>query len=112
MLVLYKEKSIPECVPNPCRQDGHFLINRKCYQFGSSKESDNPCPNKQLTFVLGVNPKTLMVDCVQLSMQLATRFSDLDDVQEVAPADYFIDLAEKCLRGSRLDTQGRCPATR
>lgn len=112
MLVLYKEKSIPECVQNPCHQDGHFLIHNKCYRFGNNKESDNPCPNKELTYVLGVNPKTLMVDCVQLSMQLETRFSDTDDVEPVAPADYFIELAEKCLRGSRLSTQGRCPNTR
>ncbi|KAH8407229.1 hypothetical protein KR222_010902 [Zaprionus bogoriensis] len=109
MLVLYKEKAIPECVKNPCGQDGHFQIRNKCYQFGSSKESDNPCPNKELTFVLGVNPKTLMVDCVQLSMQLVTRFSD---DQEVAPPDYHIELAEKCLRGSRLSAQGRCPVAR
>lgn len=108
MLVLYKEKSIPECVQNPCRQDGHFMIHNKCYRFGNNNEMDNPCPNKELTFVLGVNPKTLMVDCVQLSMQLETRFSDTDNVQPVAPADYFIELAEKCLRGSRLSTQGHC----
>ncbi|XP_064552715.1 uncharacterized protein LOC135438351 [Drosophila montana] len=110
MLVLYKEKIIPECVSNPCRQDGHFLIRDKCFEFGNVNNSNNPCPNKEYTYVLGVNPKTLMVDCVQLSMQLETRISEQEPNQPVAPPDYHIELAEKCARGSRLSTQGRCSA--
>ncbi|KAH8311246.1 hypothetical protein KR044_005208, partial [Drosophila immigrans] len=105
ILVLYKEKVIPECVVNRCQQDGHFMINDKCYQFGNSNMSSNPCPKKEYTFVLGVNPKTLMVDCVQLSTQLETR---LGIGEEEAPPNYFIEVAEKCLPGSRLVSQGLC----
>ncbi|EDV94751.1 uncharacterized protein LOC6567586 [Drosophila grimshawi] len=104
MLVLYKEKVVPECVSNPCQTDGLFRIRDKCFEFGNSNHSSNPCPNKELTFVLGVNPRTLMVDCVQLSMQVETRFS----LGETAPNDYYIDMAEKCMRGSRLVAQGHC----
>lgn len=108
MLVLYKDKVIPECVNNPCQQDGHFKIQNKCFEFGNNNNSNNPCPLKEYTYVLGVNPKTLMVDCVQLSMQLETRISFAEPTAAVAPPDYHIDLAEKCLRGSRLSAQGRC----
>jgi len=108
MLVLYKDKVIPECVNNPCQQDGHFKIQNKCFEFGNNNSSNNPCPLKEYTYVLGVNPKTLMVDCVQLSMQLETRISFGDPTAAVAPPDYHIEMAEKCLRGSRLSTQGRC----
>ncbi|KAH8383672.1 hypothetical protein KR009_009988 [Drosophila setifemur] len=103
MLVLYKERIIPECVKNPCPKDNHFLIRDTCYEFGHSTE--NPCPNKEATYVLGVNPMNLMVDCVKLSVQLETRISDNE---EVAPPEYHIDLAEKCSRGSRLLVQGKC----
>ncbi|ALC46463.1 CG12811 [Drosophila busckii] len=108
MLVLYQEQIIPECVSNPCRQDGYFMIKDRCYQFGNSSSNYNPCPNKDYTFVLGVNPKTLMVDCVQLSMALETRFGQTPNVAPVAPPEYHIELAEKCARGSKLSAQGKC----
>ncbi|XP_017873354.1 PREDICTED: uncharacterized protein LOC108620863 [Drosophila arizonae] len=111
ILVLYKEKVIPECVNNPCRQDGHFLIRDTCFEFGSMNQSKNPCPKKEYTYVLGVNPRTLMVDCVQLSTQLETRISLDESNNSVAPPEYHIDLAKKCGRGSRLFAQGRCTAT-
>ncbi|XP_068156913.1 uncharacterized protein [Drosophila tropicalis] len=107
ILVLYKEKVIPECVTNPCHKDGMFMIRETCYEFGNNKHAENPCPYKEFTYVLGVNPQTLMVDCVKLSPQLETRFGMEPAAQ--APADYYIDLAEKCSRGSRLSAQGRCP---
>ncbi|XP_060648322.1 uncharacterized protein LOC133837353 [Drosophila sulfurigaster albostrigata] len=110
ILVLYKEKVIPECVNNPCQQDGHFMIRDKCYEFGNSNHSSNPCPFKEYTFVLGVNPKTLMVDCVQLSMQLETRLGVGDEEAAEAPPYYHIEVAEKCLPGSRLYSQGVCNA--
>ncbi|KAH8243079.1 hypothetical protein KR032_004324 [Drosophila birchii] len=107
ILVLYKERIIPECVRNPCGQDGHFMVRNSCYQFGNTKHEENPCPYKEATFVLGVNPTTLMVDCVKLSVQLDTRIADTEE-QPVAPPEYHIDLAEKCGRGSRLSIQGKC----
>ncbi|EDV42178.1 uncharacterized protein Dana_GF17138 [Drosophila ananassae] len=103
MLVLYKERVIPECVKNPCSKDNHFMIRDTCYEFGNIKE--NPCPYKEATFVLGVNPTNLMVDCVKLSVHLITRIAD--DAEE-APPDYHLELAEKCSRGSRLLAQGKC----
>ncbi|XP_030376021.1 uncharacterized protein LOC115625195 [Scaptodrosophila lebanonensis] len=110
MLVLYKDKIIPECVSNPCREDNHFMIQGKCYEFGNNQGHSNPCPLKEYTYVLGVNPKTLMVDCIQLSLQLQTRFGE-EDATLVAPPDYHIEVAQKCGRGSRMSIQGRCVAT-
>jgi len=105
MLVLYKERIIPECIRNPCAKDGHFMIRETCYEFGNTKNEENPCPYKEATYVLGVNPTNLMVDCVKLSVQLETRISD---TPEQAPPEYYIELAEKCARGSRLLAQGKC----
>ncbi|BFF92757.1 uncharacterized protein DMAD_10742 [Drosophila madeirensis] len=105
MLVLYKEKIIPECVRNPCNTDGHFMIRDTCYEFGNTKHEGNPCPFKEYTYVLGVNPINLMVDCVKLSVQLETRIS-LDEA--APPPEYHIELAAKCSRGSRLLAQGKC----
>lgn len=106
ILVLYKERIIPECVRNPCNRDGHFMVRNGCYQFGNTTHEGNPCPYKEATFVLGVNPTTLMVDCVKLSVQLDTRIADTE--VEQAPPEYHIELAEKCGRGSRLSIQGKC----
>ncbi|KAH8271354.1 hypothetical protein KR018_007458 [Drosophila ironensis] len=103
MLVLYKEKIIPECVRNPCARDNYFMIRDTCYEFGNTNE--NPCPYKEATYVLGVNPMNLMVDCVKLSVHLDSRISD---DSEAPPPEYHIELAEKCARGSRLLVQGKC----
>ncbi|XP_037955600.1 uncharacterized protein LOC119685402 [Teleopsis dalmanni] len=97
MLVLAPNNVIPECIKNEC-SDGEIRINKICYKFGDGA----PCRNAHLSYVLGVDPTTLMVDCVRQSISLASRFGD-DGLPQIT-----VDLIKPCARGSKRATKGDC----
>ncbi|XP_013105855.1 uncharacterized protein LOC106085916 [Stomoxys calcitrans] len=100
ILVLGNDAIIPECIPNACKVDGQIQIHNVCYELGKA----GPCPNPQLSYVVGVDPKTLHIDCVKLSISVESRFGD------EPKHNYDLTNVEKCARGSKRAVQGRCPS--
>lgn len=98
-LVLGNNAIVPECIRNDCQADGQVKIQNVCYELGKA----GPCPNAQLSYVLGVDPKTIHIDCVKLSISVASRFGDEPSVP------YDLANVELCARGCKRAIQGRCP---
>lgn len=90
------------CIANDCKVDGQIKIQGVCYEFGKA----GACKDAHLSYVIGVNPKTLHVDCVKLSISLESRFG------EEPQHSYDLTNVEKCARGSKRAIQGRCPENR
>ncbi|KAL9899660.1 uncharacterized protein ACN427_007253 [Glossina fuscipes fuscipes] len=66
ILILPDEKIIPACVPNDCKVDGRIKVRGGCYDFGEN----GPCQTTATeSYVIGVDPKTLHVDCIRLSIE-------------------------------------------
>ncbi|XP_059614294.1 uncharacterized protein LOC132260283 isoform X2 [Phlebotomus argentipes] len=99
MLVLPKGKAIPECVENPCREDGKVRFHNACYDLHKA----GPCILPELTNVVDVNVTTLELQCQKLSVDLSNRFSDDEikqyEVQGEVPA---------CPKGSKRQINGKC----
>uniref|UniRef100_A0A034V0U3 DUF4789 domain-containing protein n=1 Tax=Bactrocera dorsalis TaxID=27457 RepID=A0A034V0U3_BACDO len=100
MLILARNAVLPQCIKNDCKVDGLVKINNVCYQIGGSA----PCPNAQLSYVLGVNTTTLMLDCIKLSISVKTRVGLLDDDEP----DYDLSKVDLCARGSQRSIEGTC----
>ncbi|XP_050329996.1 uncharacterized protein LOC126759300 [Bactrocera neohumeralis] len=100
MLILARNEVLPQCIKNDCKVDGLVKINNVCYKIGDSA----PCPNAQLSYVLGVNTATLMLDCIKLSISVKTRVSLLDDDEP----DYDLSKVDLCARGSQRSIEGTC----
>ncbi|XP_028897252.2 uncharacterized protein LOC105213883 [Zeugodacus cucurbitae] len=103
MLVLAPNTVIPQCITNTCKQDGLVKINNVCYQIGGSA----PCQNAHLSYVLGVNATTLMLDCIKLSVSVKTRVSLADDDEP----PYDLSKVDLCARGSQRSIEGTCTAS-
>lgn len=101
ILVLRNNEVIPICVANECKVDGQIKIQGTCYELGKP----GPCPNPQLSMVLGVDPKSLHIDCVKLSFSVITRLGD-ESKQEPT---YDLNNIEPCSRGTKRAIRGRCP---
>ncbi|XP_061400987.1 uncharacterized protein LOC133336723 [Musca vetustissima] len=99
ILVLGNNNIIPECIPNACQVDGQIQIQKVCYELGKP----GPCPSSHLNYVLGVDPKTMHIDCVIPFVSLASRFG------METPSPYDLSKAEICARGSKRAIQGTCP---
>ncbi|XP_073814706.1 uncharacterized protein [Musca autumnalis] len=99
ILVLGNNAIIPECIANACGVDGQIQIQKVCYELGQA----GPCPNAHLNYVLGVDPKTMHIDCVKPYVVLANRFT----LATTSPYD--LTKAELCARGTKRSIQGVCP---
>lgn len=105
-LALPRRKSIPDCIANPCRQEHKVLFRGRCHIL----HQPGPCPNPELSYVVGVNVTTLAVDCIKLSVQLPSRFADEDDNNE--PAVPLPDIIPVCADGSKRVIKELCtPST-
>lgn len=100
MLVLAPNAVIPQCIKNTCKVDGLVKINNVCYEIGGSA----PCQNAQLSYVLGVNTTTLLLDCIKLSISVKTRVSLVDDDEP----QYDLSKVDLCARGSQRSIEGIC----
>ncbi|XP_017480992.1 PREDICTED: uncharacterized protein LOC108370218 [Rhagoletis zephyria] len=100
MLVLAPGATIPQCIKNDCKVDGQVKIHQICHEIGSAA----PCKNAHLSYVLGVNTKTLMLDCVRLSVAVKTRV-ELEDGDEPL---YDLSKIEMCARGTKRSIEGTC----
>nr|XP_014099662.2 uncharacterized protein LOC106624452 [Bactrocera oleae] len=100
MLVLAPNAVLPQCIKNTCKVDGLVKINNVCYEIGSS----GPCQNAHLSYVLGVNTTTLLLDCIKLSISVRTRVSLLGDDEP----DYDLSKVDLCARGSQRSIEGTC----
>lgn len=90
---------MPVCIGNACKIDGQVKIQGVCYEFGKA----GACKDAQLSYVIGVNPQTLHVDCVKLSISLESRFG------EEPQHSYDLKSIDLCARGCKRAIQGRCP---
>lgn len=59
-LVLPPRKVIPECVQNPCRNDGKVPFRSSCHEL----DKTGPCQLPELATVVGINETTLLIDCL------------------------------------------------
>ncbi|TMW49195.1 hypothetical protein DOY81_005737 [Sarcophaga bullata] len=98
-LVLGNNEVLPVCIPNDCKVDGQVKIHGVCYEFGKP----GTCKDAHLSYVIGVNPSTLHVDCIKLSISLENRFG-----QDNQP-NYDLTNIDLCPRGCKRAIQGRCP---
>lgn len=88
---------IPQCINNPCKIDGKIPINKICYEFDKSE----PCQHKDLSFVLGVDPKTLKVDCIILSeSKIFTRIGERENKD-------ICSLGTKCAYEARTNSSNK-----
>uniref|UniRef100_A0A1A9VZA9 DUF4789 domain-containing protein n=1 Tax=Glossina brevipalpis TaxID=37001 RepID=A0A1A9VZA9_9MUSC len=95
ILVLPNAKIIPTCVSNECKLDGKVKIQNNCYDLGRT----GPCQNTPVdNYIVGVDPKTLQVDCILLSLEKRFGLESLEDV---------------CAnRGSKKYIKGDCTGTK
>ncbi|XP_037821576.1 uncharacterized protein LOC119610438 [Lucilia sericata] len=98
-LVLGDNAVLPVCIANDCKVDGQIKIKGVCYEFGKA----GACKDSHLSYVIGVNPQTLHVDCVKLSISLESRFG------EEPQHSYDLTNVDLCARGCKRAIQGRCP---
>lgn len=101
MLVLAPNATLPQCIQNACKIDGQVKINNVCYEIGHAA----PCQNAHLSYVLGVDPKTLMLDCIKLSASVKSRVGLVDD--DDAPL-YDLSKVDLCARGCKRSIEGIC----
>ncbi|GAB0086496.1 uncharacterized protein DMENIID0001_078400 [Sergentomyia squamirostris] len=99
MLILPQGKAVPECVNNPCGEDGMVKFFNNCYEL----HKPGPCILPQLSNVVSVNVTTLEIQCQKLSVDLFNRFSEDEiqqyEVQGEVPA---------CAKGSKRQINGKC----
>uniref|UniRef100_A0A1B0DNZ6 Uncharacterized protein n=1 Tax=Phlebotomus papatasi TaxID=29031 RepID=A0A1B0DNZ6_PHLPP len=99
ILILPKGKVIPECVTNPCGNDGLVRFQNACYELHKA----GPCRFPELSNVVDVNVTTLEIQCQKLSVDLSNRFSEDEikqyEVQGEVPA---------CAKGSKRQINGQC----
>ena len=63
ILILPRNEVIPECVHNPCKQNGYVRYNGNCYQLGKTGE---PCkPANEGGGIFGVNATTFELQCLE-----------------------------------------------
>ncbi|XP_067616990.1 uncharacterized protein [Eurosta solidaginis] len=114
LLVLAPNRTVPQCIINTCKIDGQVKINNICYEIGHVA----PCHNGHLSYVLGVNPKTLMLDCIKLSAAIKTRIGAIGDASghadvgsdDDAPS-YDLNKVDLCARGTKRAINGTCTPT-
>lgn len=99
--MLGHNKNIPECVRNPCGQDGKVMFRGACTQL----QMAGPCELPELSFVVGVDVNTLQLGCIKQAVQLNTRFEELDDATKNKLPDHI----PHCAKGSKRDINGKCP---
>ncbi|XP_066598243.1 uncharacterized protein [Prorops nasuta] len=86
-VVLNEERAVPQCVPNPCMEDGLVRYNNTCYAL---RTIGGPCDPDG---VLGVNETTFTVECVPT---------------EIAPFIIIQAPKRQCPAGSRRNALGIC----
>lgn len=86
-VVLPKEQAIPECVKNPCSEDGLVKYNDTCYPL---RTIGGPCAPEG---VLGVNETTFDVECIPT---------------DIAPFIIIQPPKRDCPVGSRRNALGMC----
>lgn len=103
MLALTDDSDIlPSCISNDCRADGQISVEKSCYKL----ESFGPCQSTFLnTFVLSVNPKTLRVDCMPLTISFGPRFGG--DVSRNQPK-FNAETMKFCAKGTKRAIQNLC----
>lgn len=60
-LILPDNSVVPECQPNPCREDNYVLFRDGCFEL----DKPGPCIFPELPNVVGVNETTLKVICTK-----------------------------------------------
>lgn len=97
-----EDRIVPSCIANPCQKDGEVHVQGTCYTL----ETQGPCPGIYPNlFVLGVNPKTLELDCLPLSIDFGPRFAK---DEEETQTQFDAKSMDFCARGSKRAIQGHC----
>lgn len=93
---------LPSCISNVCQTDGQISINEKCYEL----ETPGPCQSTFLNrFVLSVNPETLKVDCIPLTISFGPRFGYFV-LENQLKSD--ARSSKSCTRGTKRAIQDLC----